>query len=302
MHDPRVGRFLSIDPFYKSFPWNSPYAFSENRVIDMVELEGGETALSNAFIYAAKAGTFGETVQHIVGGIDKSAEKSANGLVYLFTNPKEAVKGMGNLSLGLIASSTPNSATFGDINLLQLDAKFGTSTFASMKAFKQSVNTSANKLINGNLQDKTEVVTDIATLYFTPKIMKFADEISGISKITKFITPRIFSKNFTIGPKTYQKVVAHLEQFGYKAENVIMLDRMKKITAKEMVATEIDLNFAKHELQEKAYMDGGMEYNAAHEQTLKDQGMYHKGYEQKLYTPEALEAGDAQLKAEVIKK
>ena len=44
MHDPRVGRFLSIDPLAFLFPWNSPYAFSENRVLDMVELEGLEAA------------------------------------------------------------------------------------------------------------------------------------------------------------------------------------------------------------------------------------------------------------------
>jgi hypothetical protein len=43
MHDPRVGRFLSLDPLADNFPWNSPYAFSENRVIDAVELEGGES-------------------------------------------------------------------------------------------------------------------------------------------------------------------------------------------------------------------------------------------------------------------
>ena len=42
MHDPRVGRFLSLDPLQKSFPWNSPYVFSENRVIDGLELEGLE--------------------------------------------------------------------------------------------------------------------------------------------------------------------------------------------------------------------------------------------------------------------
>lgn len=42
MHDPRVGRFLSLDPLSPKYPHNSPYAFSENRVIDGVELEGGE--------------------------------------------------------------------------------------------------------------------------------------------------------------------------------------------------------------------------------------------------------------------
>ena len=42
MHDPRIGRFFSIDPFAKDYPHNSPYAFSENRVIDGIELEGLE--------------------------------------------------------------------------------------------------------------------------------------------------------------------------------------------------------------------------------------------------------------------
>jgi RHS repeat-associated protein len=42
MHDPRVGRFLSIDPLAPDYPWNSPYAFSENRVIDGIDLEGLE--------------------------------------------------------------------------------------------------------------------------------------------------------------------------------------------------------------------------------------------------------------------
>jgi RHS repeat-associated protein len=42
MHDPRAGRFLSLDPLAPQYPHNSPYAFSENRVIDGVELEGKE--------------------------------------------------------------------------------------------------------------------------------------------------------------------------------------------------------------------------------------------------------------------
>jgi RHS repeat-associated protein len=42
MHDPRVGRFFAVDPLTKDYPWNSPYAFSENRVLDAIELEGLE--------------------------------------------------------------------------------------------------------------------------------------------------------------------------------------------------------------------------------------------------------------------
>ncbi len=42
MYDTRVGRFSSVDPLSKSFPWNSSYAFAENRVIDGIDLEGAE--------------------------------------------------------------------------------------------------------------------------------------------------------------------------------------------------------------------------------------------------------------------
>ena len=50
MHDPRVGRFFAVDPLEKTYPWNSPYAFSENRVIFAIELEGLEAKIA---IYGA---------------------------------------------------------------------------------------------------------------------------------------------------------------------------------------------------------------------------------------------------------
>jgi RHS repeat-associated protein len=42
IHDARLGRFLSVDPLEAEYPWNSVYAFSENRLIDSRELEGLE--------------------------------------------------------------------------------------------------------------------------------------------------------------------------------------------------------------------------------------------------------------------
>ena len=42
IHDPRIGRFLSVDPLAPEYPWNSSYAFAENRVIDGIDLEGKE--------------------------------------------------------------------------------------------------------------------------------------------------------------------------------------------------------------------------------------------------------------------
>jgi RHS repeat-associated protein len=49
VEDPRLGRFFSVDPLAAKYPHNSVYAFSENRVIDGVELEGLEVILVNGW-------------------------------------------------------------------------------------------------------------------------------------------------------------------------------------------------------------------------------------------------------------
>ncbi len=45
IHHTRLGRFLSVDPLFPKFAYNSPYAFAENRVIDGIEFEGLEVYL-----------------------------------------------------------------------------------------------------------------------------------------------------------------------------------------------------------------------------------------------------------------
>jgi len=70
-HDARLGRFWSVDPLARKYPWNSPYAFGGNRVVDAVELEGLEYV----------------EVRHYHGG---STEK-----VLYYTMTKEEVKRLG---------------------------------------------------------------------------------------------------------------------------------------------------------------------------------------------------------------
>jgi RHS repeat-associated protein len=41
-HQPDIGRFFNVDPLAESFYYNSPYAFSENKVTNHIELEGLE--------------------------------------------------------------------------------------------------------------------------------------------------------------------------------------------------------------------------------------------------------------------
>ena len=58
MYDARIGRFLSIDPLAQKYPWNSPYAFSENRVIDWIELEGLEGVPATNSAEETESGTY----------------------------------------------------------------------------------------------------------------------------------------------------------------------------------------------------------------------------------------------------
>ncbi len=52
MHDTRINRFFAVDPLAKKYPWNSPYAFSANRLIDGIELEGLEVIEAHNYAFA----------------------------------------------------------------------------------------------------------------------------------------------------------------------------------------------------------------------------------------------------------
>src|SRR5262249_10936121 len=42
IYDPRIGKFLSVDPLTKSYPWYSPYQFAGNKPIWAIDLDGAE--------------------------------------------------------------------------------------------------------------------------------------------------------------------------------------------------------------------------------------------------------------------
>jgi len=56
MHDPRVGRFFAVDPLASKYPWNSVYAFSENKLIYAIELEGLECFYTSDGTYIGQLG------------------------------------------------------------------------------------------------------------------------------------------------------------------------------------------------------------------------------------------------------
>ncbi|WP_354028049.1 RHS repeat-associated core domain-containing protein [Chitinophaga sp. OAE865] len=46
VYDPRVGRFLSVDPLSAGYPWYTPYQFSGNTPIQAIDRDGAEEELT----------------------------------------------------------------------------------------------------------------------------------------------------------------------------------------------------------------------------------------------------------------
>jgi RHS repeat-associated protein len=64
-HQPEIGRFFNVDPLSEKYFYNSPYAFSENKVTSHVELEGLEA----------------ESIQPIKNKLVRDGEAAWNGLI-----------------------------------------------------------------------------------------------------------------------------------------------------------------------------------------------------------------------------
>jgi RHS repeat-associated protein len=84
MADVRIGRFFARDPLAFEYPHNSPYAFSENRVIDAFELEGLESVCFNGTTWHNYDGKSTERIGQALGWMERyhqghlSAERVQN--------------------------------------------------------------------------------------------------------------------------------------------------------------------------------------------------------------------------------
>jgi RHS repeat-associated protein len=185
MYDPRVGRFFAIDPLAQRYPWNSSYAFSENRVLDRIELEGLESQMSPWYWYN-KWRKEGPLLERILAGGAEAAYEGYHGLKWMVQNPKEAAKGTGNLLLGVIVSGASGPGGTPDpFQLIAVDQMLGTNTYESMGALAESINQGVDVIIDGDVVERSKLGF---TLLFSVVGTKGTDKIIQISKV------RILSK------------------------------------------------------------------------------------------------------------
>lgn len=74
-YDPRLGRFLSLDPLSESYPWYTPYQFAGNTPIMAVDLEGGEPQPYLAWENNVKKHWYGKPAIFTVNGIMKVSDR-----------------------------------------------------------------------------------------------------------------------------------------------------------------------------------------------------------------------------------
>ncbi|MEZ5002059.1 MAG: RHS repeat-associated core domain-containing protein [Chitinophagales bacterium] len=110
IYDARLGRFLSVDPLAKSYPWNSTYAFAENRVIDGIDLEGLEYLSNEEARVKIISG-------HIFLNVDnlsvpfQNVLKQSSGYGLIYHHPDGSVSGVGHIGSAL--GYTPEKAPIG---------------------------------------------------------------------------------------------------------------------------------------------------------------------------------------------
>jgi uncharacterized protein RhaS with RHS repeats len=71
IYDPRVGRFLSVDPIMKEYPELTPYQFASNTPIWATDLDGLEAKFSNAKASRKEYDDYGDTTLNFLGNSEK---------------------------------------------------------------------------------------------------------------------------------------------------------------------------------------------------------------------------------------
>ncbi len=81
IYDPRLGRFLSVDPLTNKFPWFTPYQFAGNMPIWAIDLDGAEPEIQTlAFLERKFLGT--NYIQRTQNGFIERMQKTVNDLYH----------------------------------------------------------------------------------------------------------------------------------------------------------------------------------------------------------------------------
>ena len=80
MYDPRIGRFLSLDPLTKTYPWYTPYQFAGNKPIWAKDIDGLEENTMSTYVYHPPVLAFKPSFQGVITITDATSQLLINHL------------------------------------------------------------------------------------------------------------------------------------------------------------------------------------------------------------------------------
>jgi hypothetical protein len=182
--DPQIGRFWQIDPLTDSFPHNSTYAFSENKVTSHVELEGLESlTVQDLWRSAGITESKGQEIaQSVTLGMQKAGRVSQD--VLIITGGVLILVATDGAAAPLFVTASADLAIAGGSTKLILDAQGRNeesdaipSTVSGTVVFSINAvvgpDSKGNKLLSNQFLATVEFTEGIATLKF-----------SGLSKLS----------------------------------------------------------------------------------------------------------------------
>lgn len=82
IHDPRIGKFLSVDPLAPEYPWYTPYQFAGNKVISHRELEGLEELESTATLTSSQEKQLTEADENFTSASSVTIDSKITSVLY----------------------------------------------------------------------------------------------------------------------------------------------------------------------------------------------------------------------------
>jgi hypothetical protein len=213
MHDPRIGRFFAVDPLFREYPYNSTYAFQENKLGLGTELEGKELQLHYWLSVDAAVNPNGVGA-HVIGFGDSAAE-SLTGLWDAARNPKQTAKAMVDATVWVAVGSQ-----FSD----KVDSVLGTNSTGAGDAILNGVVSTGDNLINGNGQQRGKAVGDLTLGLLGSKGLDKLGKLSKLavaSRFATFISPKLirFTQKTMNGPK-FDKLVQSMKAKGWQGDAI----------------------------------------------------------------------------------
>jgi len=208
IYDPRLGKFKSIDPLTKSYPWLTPYQFSGNSPIRFIDLDGAEIfdpltkwfATDAAITITTKPKSGKAKVYGTIMGVAGSVEGAVQGAIRPWQSAKALVRmasqspiqnaidyGLGmSQKYGDLPEPVQNYAVFGNV---------GTDMLMTASAFKDIVKPSSI------------VETSLRNDGIAAKLLNEREQLAknwGIHSDFVNFTKKVYSETQTKGETLYQ--------------------------------------------------------------------------------------------------